>query len=238
MHCCWRCARPAAISCALYLTILGIVIGVTAFIVMVTIGGGAMVQASEQIASLGSNLLMVTPGQRMGPGQRSAAPPFKLEDAAAIGREIDSVQTVAPSSSKSVTAVFGNRNWNTRITGTDNRFFQAGGRRPSAGRQFTESELHVGKAVCLPGATAREALFGGQDPLGSRLRLEKVSCQVIVLLEAKGQTAMGTDQDDLIVVPLRTFQRRIAGNQDVGLISRSRSGTAYRRPGSSGTSNG
>ena len=201
-----------------FLTILGIVIGVAAVIIMVTIGGGATVQVTEQIASLGSNLLMITPGQRMGPGQRSAAAPFKLEDAEAIAREVDSVQAVAPSSSKSVTAVFGNENWTTKITGSDNNFFQVGGWNLATGRQFTDSELRAGKAICLLGATVREALFGGQDPLGSRLRLEKVSCQVIGLLEAKGQSAMGTDQDDLIVVPLRTFHRRVAGNQDVGLI--------------------
>jgi len=185
---------------------------------MVTIGGGAAVQVTEQIASLGSNLLMVTPGQRLGPGLRSAAAPFDLDDAKAIAREISSIAAVAPSSSKPTTAVFGNENWSTKVTGIDNQYFKAGNWTFQAGREFTDSELRAGKAVCILGATVRQELFGGQDPLGSKIRLEKLSCQIIALLEAKGQSTMGTDQDDLVLLPLRTFQRRIAGNQDVGLI--------------------
>jgi len=200
------------------LTILGVVIGVAAVITMVTIGGGATVQVTEQIASLGTNLLMVTPGQRMGMGQRAPASAFKLEDADAIGREIASVATVAPASTQLMTAVLGNKNWSTRITGTDNRYLEVGNWTLAEGREFTESEVRAGSAVCILGATVRKELFGSQDSLGSKIRLGKVACQVIGSLGSKGQSTMGTDRDDLVLIPLRTFQRRIAGNQDVTLI--------------------
>lgn len=201
-----------------FLTVLGIVIGVAAVITMVTIGGGATVQVTEQIASLGTNLLMVTPGQRMGMGQRSAAPAFEKDDALAIARDIKSVAAVAPSSSQGITAVFGNENWSTSVTGIDNQYFVVGNWVVERGREFMENELRAGKSVCILGATVREELFGGLDPLGQTVRLEKISCKVIGLLKAKGLSTMGTDQDDLILAPLRTFQRRIAGNQDIRLI--------------------
>ncbi|MEA3302074.1 MAG: ABC transporter permease [Pseudomonadota bacterium] len=201
-----------------FLTMLGIVIGVAAVITMVTIGGGAAAQVTEQIASLGSNLLMVTPGQRLGPGLRSSAAPFDLDDARSIAREISSIVAVAPSSSKPATAVFGNKNWSTRVTGIDNQYLTVGNWSLQAGREFSDSELRAGKAVCILGASVRQELFGGQEPLGSKIRLGKLSCQVIAVLEAKGQSSMGTDQDDLVLLPLRTFQRRISGKQEIGLI--------------------
>jgi putative ABC transport system permease protein len=201
-----------------FLTILGIVIGVAAVIIMVTIGGGATAQVSEQIASLGSNLLIVRPGQRLGPGQRSPAAPFTIRDVEAIQRQVPSLAAVAPSASKSVTAIFGNQNWTTTVTGTDNEFLQTRNGQLAEGRDFNAGELRSGSAVCIIGATVRSELFGGQNPLGSKIRLDKVSCQVIGLLEAKGQSSMGHDQDDLVLIPLRTYWRRIAGNQDVDLV--------------------
>jgi putative ABC transport system permease protein len=200
------------------LTILGIVIGVAAVIVMVTIGGGATVQVQEQIASMGSNLLMVRPGQHRGPGASSAAPPFDLDDAQAILREIPAVAAVAPSSSQRLVAVAGNANWATLTYGIDNEFFRVRNWTVIAGRQFLDSELRAGKAVCVIGATVRKELFGDQSPLDGQIRLGSFSCQVVGVLEAKGQSAFGSDQDDLVLVPLRTFQRRIAGKQDIGLI--------------------
>ncbi len=199
-----------------FLTILGIVIGVAAVIIMVTLGSGATVQVTEQIASMGSNLLMVVPGQ-MGP-MRGAAAPFKIADADAIGRDIGGLNAVAPAASKSVTAIFANENWSTTVAGSTNDYFTAGNWVIAQGRTFTVSELRAGKAVCVIGETVRKELFGGQDPLGSKLRLKNFSCEVVGLLEAKGQGAMGRDQDDTIIVPLRTFQRRVAGNQDVTMI--------------------
>ncbi len=212
------------------LTILGVVIGVAAVITMVTIGGGATVQVTEQIASLGTNLLIVTPGQRMGMGQRAAAPPFQMDDVEAISREIGTVAAIAPISSQPVTAVFGNANWSTTVMGTDNQYFRVGNWALEAGREFTESELRAGSAVCVLGATVRRQLFGNQDPSGSKIRLGKLSCVVIGTLLSRGQSTLGRDRDDAVLIPLRTFQRRLAGNQDVGLIQVSvRNGASTER---------
>ena len=200
------------------LTILGIVIGVASVITMVTLGNGATVQVTQQIASLGSNLLMVSPGKRLGPGQGSTASPFKLADAEAIARDISSIAAVAPSAIQPATAIFGNENWSTTITGTNNQYFKIRNWSIKTGRQFSDSELRAGAAACVIGETVRNKLFGGQEPLGRRIRLGKLSFQVIGMLEAKGQSTMGTDQDDLVLIPLRAFQRRISGNQDIRLI--------------------
>lgn len=200
------------------LTMLGIVIGVAAVIVMVTLGGSATAQVTEQISSLGTNLLMVRPGQRMGFGQTSDAPQFDLADGEAIMREIDAVLAVAPTSSRPSTAVFGNRNWSTSVNGVDEHYLLVRNWTLSAGREFTASELRAGSAVCILGETVRRELFGRQDPIGNKLRLEKLSCEVVGLLDAKGQSTMGADQDDLVLMPLRAFQRRIAGSQDIGLL--------------------
>jgi putative ABC transport system permease protein len=201
-----------------FLTILGIVIGVAAVIVMVTIGGGATVQVTEQVASLGSNLMMISPGKRLGPGQNSTGAPFKLGDAEAIAREVTLIAAVAPVSSRSLTAVLGNQNWSTTVTGTDNQYFKVTNRSLRKGRRFSDSELRAGAGVCVVGETVHQKLFGGLDPLGSQIRLGQLSCQVIGVLDAKGQSSMGTDQDDLVILPLRAFQRRVAGNQDIGLV--------------------
>ncbi|MBN2312780.1 MAG: ABC transporter permease, partial [Sedimentisphaerales bacterium] len=199
------------------LTILGIVIGVGAVITLVTIGNGSTVQVTEQIQSLGNNMLMVSPGKRMGPGQ-ATAPPFDLDDAEAIAREISSVVAVAPSSGQTATAVFGNENWSTTVTGSTNDIFQVRNWTLESGRQFEQSELRAGKAVCIIGATLRKELFGGQDPIGTYIRIGSISCQVIGLVKSKGQSTMGMDQDDFILLPLRTVQRRITGNKDISVI--------------------
>ncbi|MGB5541379.1 MAG: ABC transporter permease [Gammaproteobacteria bacterium] len=200
------------------LTMLGIVIGVASVIVMVNLGSGATAQVGEQISSLGSNLLMVRTGQRLGFGQRSEAEQFDIGDAEAIGREVGGIAAVAPGASQPMTAIYGNRNWSTTVTGSDNNYFPVGNWTLAKGREFSPSELRAGAAVCILGEGVRKELFGSQDALGEKLRLNKLSCQVIGLLEAKGQSAGGRDQDDLVVIPLRTFWRRVAGKQDVQMI--------------------
>jgi putative ABC transport system permease protein len=201
-----------------FLTMLGIIIGVSAVIILVTLGGGATKQVTQQISSLGSNLLMVTPGKMMGPGQSSGAAPFKLADAQALERDLTFLKGVAPASGSSATAIYGSENWNTSVTGTTDRYFSITNRHIREGRAFTEAEARQGAAVCVIGETVRSKLFGKQDPIGSKIRLKKLSCEVIGLLESKGQSTMGQDQDDLVVLPLRTFQRRLAGNDDVSII--------------------
>jgi len=202
-----------------FLTTLGIVIGVAAVITMVTLGNGATRAVSAQVSSLGSNLLMVMPGQRLGPGRDSAgAPRFKLADAEAIEAQIPGLAGVAPIASTQVTVVAGGRNWSTGIQGSDNDWFHTGAWKLAAGRPFSEGEERAGAAVCVVGERIRKELFGSHSPVGDRIRIKQFSCDVIGLLAAKGQSGMGRDQDDVIVMPLRTVQRRLTGNLDVGSI--------------------
>ena len=203
------------------LTILGIVIGVAAVITMVTLGNGATAKVTEQISSLGTNLLEVRPGQgHRGPGgTRSTADMFKVNDAEAIAREISGVAEAAPVASQSTQAIYGNKNWSTTVTGSSNAYLKVRNWTLDIGREFTDGELRSGKAVCILGNTVQKELFGGQNPLGDTIRLGKLSCKVIGGFESKGQSGFGTDQDDFVLVPLRLLQRRIAGNTDVSAIS-------------------
>ena len=200
-----------------FLTMLGIVIGVGAVITMVTLGNGATRAVQSQIASLGSNLLMIMLGQQGGPAQ-STVTPFKIADADAIAWEIAGVVAVAPISSKSVTAIAGNTSWTTQVTGSTNALFTVRSWPFTAGRPFTDAEVRAGSAVCVIGATVRTKLFGDNDPVGGKIRLQNLSCQVIGVLTAKGQAAMGPDQDDVVVLPIRALQRRVTGNDNVSLI--------------------
>ena len=201
-----------------FLTVLGVVIGVGAVITMVTLGNGATRSVSDQIASMGSNLVMLMPGQRFGPGAEGA-PNFKLADVEAIRSQIGAVKAVAPTVSKPVTAVYQARNWSTVVNGSSEDFFAAGNWTLAAGRTFTETEERSGKAVCVIGETVREKLFEQQSPVGSEIRIKQFACEVIGLLKSKGQSAMGADQDDLVVMPLRTVQRRLTGTQDINRIT-------------------
>ncbi|HET9694193.1 MAG TPA: ABC transporter permease [Steroidobacteraceae bacterium] len=197
-----------------FLTVLGIVIGVAAVITMVTLGNGATRSVSDQISSMGSNLLILVPGQRFGPGGDGAAP-FRSSDVEAIRTQIGAARLVAPIVSKSATAVYQANNWSTVVTGTSEAYFEAGNWNLAAGRAFSDAEERAGKAVCVVGETVREKLFGGASPVGTDIRIKEFACEVIGLLQSKGQSAMGSDQDDVVIMPLRTVQRRIAGNQDV-----------------------
>jgi putative ABC transport system permease protein len=200
------------------LTMLGIVIGVAAVITMMTIGNGTTAKVTAQIESLGSNLLIARPGQRFRPGARESAKPFELADAEALGRDIPNVLAATAASSQPITAVSGNANWSTTVTGTDGQYLSVRNWTLSAGRNFTSGELRAGAAACLLGETVRRELFGQQDPIGSSIRLAKISCEVVGVLASKGQSAMGQDQDDTVLITLRGFWRRIAGNQDVNYI--------------------
>jgi putative ABC transport system permease protein len=202
------------------LTILGIVIGVGAVITMVTIGEGATAQVQADIQKLGSNLLQVFRGQGFGGGggSRQAAPPFSIDDVEAIKNEIAGVRTVAPTIGTGAQAIYGNSNWATQVQGTDDQYISVRDWPLASGRNFSESELRAGAAVCILGATVQRELFGAEDPIGASIRLGKLSCQVIGTLSAKGQSGFGQDQDDLVIVPIRTMQRRMVGNSDVSSI--------------------
>jgi putative ABC transport system permease protein len=203
------------------LTVLGIVIGVAAVITMVTLGQGATAKVTSDISSMGSNLMDIRPGQmRHGPGGASSdASPFKAADVMAIQREISSLSAVAPLASQTSQAIYGSENRSTRILGTTSGYLTVRDWPLAVGRAFTEGEIRAGKAVCILGETVRDALFGSQDPMEATIRLGKISCKVIGVLVPKGQNSFGSDQDDLVLIPLRTLQRRLVGNTDVASIS-------------------
>ena len=201
------------------LTILGVVIGVSAVVTMVTLGKGTTQSVEAQIASLGSNLLIISPGQRRGPGSAGqSAPRFKVADADAVREQVSGLRAVAPSMGQSVTVVAMAKNWTTTVTGTTADYLPVGNWTLAAGRAFTEAEEKSGAPVCVVGETVRTQLFGAANPVGSTIRVKQFSCEVIGLLKSKGQASMGRDQDDTVLVPLRTLQRRITGSDDVGQI--------------------
>lgn len=205
------------------LTMLGIIIGVAAVVTMVTIGNGATAKIATEISTLGSNLLMVRPGQHFGPGRgNSNAKAFTMDDVNAIKQDVSSIVAVAPTVSAAVTAVYGNSNWSTSVVGTDNDYFTTGNWVFSEGRMFSSAELKAGKTSCIIGKTIVNQLFSelpkGESVLGKSIRLKTFSCLIIGILESKGQSMMGNDQDDTIVMPIKTVQRRLAGNQDVKMI--------------------
>ena len=201
-----------------FLTILGIVIGVSAVITMVTLGNGATMAVQNQISGLGTNLLQVRPGQRMGPGGGSGAPAFKATDADAIAQQIGGILAVAPEARTSATVVAAGRNWTTSIIGSTNAWLETGNWAVRTGRVFSDAELRAGAAVCLIGETVRRELYGTRDAVGEQLRVKAFSCEVVGVLASKGQGAFGNDQDDTVVVPLRTLQRRVTGNTRVNTL--------------------
>jgi putative ABC transport system permease protein len=201
-----------------FLTVLGIIIGVGAVIAMVTIGNGTTAKVTADLAKLGSNLLFVSPGQ-FGPGRASSdAKPFNARDIEAMRAQLLSARAVAPVGQKSVTVIFGTESRNTVMTGTDNEYFITQDWDLKQGRTFFDGEVRAGRAACVIGQTVRDKLFGRADPIGQNMRVKNVSCEVIGLLVSKGQSNFGTDLDDTILMPIRAFQRRIAGNTDVSRI--------------------
>ena len=205
-----------------FLTILGIVIGVGAVITMVTLGNGATQAIKTQISSLGTNLLLVSPGQRIGGGGGGGGvPQFTEADAEAIASQIGGVAAVAPQGRANATVVGNGRNWSSNVTGSTNQWFVTGNWKLSAGRLFAEDEQKAGAAVCIVGETVRREIFGGtvgSTGLGAQLRIRQFSCEVTGILAGKGQGGMG-DQDDTVVLPLHTLQRRVTGSTKVSTLS-------------------
>jgi putative ABC transport system permease protein len=186
---------------------------------MVTIGNGTTAKVTADISRLGSNLLFARPGQ-FGPGRASTdAKPFNIRDVEALKSQLTGVSAVAPVAQKSFTVIYGGENRVTVATGSDLDYFITQGWNLAAGRQFLDAEVRGGRAACILGETVRDKLFGRADPVGQNVRVKNVSCEVIGVLEPKGQSSMGTDQDDVVLMPLRAFHRRLAGNTDIGTIA-------------------
>lgn len=201
-----------------FLTMLGVIIGVAAVIALVTIAQGATREITDEISKLGVNLLIVSPGADRRASTVVPPAPLEVSDAAAMERELSGVRLAAPAAFAQQLAVAGNTNWRTQITGSTNAYFDVRGFDMARGRTFTTGELKGGTAACVLGDTVREELFGPLDPLGATVRVGRVSCEVVGVLSSKGESSLGSDQDDLIVMPLITFQRRVSGNRDVSAI--------------------
>ncbi|HUH38106.1 MAG TPA: ABC transporter permease [Spongiibacteraceae bacterium] len=201
-----------------FLTTLGIIIGVGSVVAMVHLGQSATRSVTESISSIGSNLLFVMPGtsQRGPGGVRTAAEPFDMEDADAIQREVDGV-LVAPGVSATVSVVYGNANETITVQGTNNNYFAVRNHGLERGRRFEATEIQSGAAVCIIGQTLVRDMYLGEDPLGSTLRVGRTACQVIGVLEAKGES-MGQDRDKTILMPAKAVQRRLLGKLDVQAI--------------------
>jgi len=198
------------------LTTLGIIIGVAAVIIMVSVGTGAETRVEALIQSLGSNLVIVIPGSSRGGGARMGSgtrPSLTEDDAAAIQKEIPSVQVAAASVRGTGQVVFGNLNWSTLIYGITPEYMEAREWAISSGRVFRPEEVKGAAKVVLLGMSVVDYLFPGENPMGQIIRIKRVPFEVIGVLEAKGQTPMGQDQDDVIFIPLSTAKKRVLGGR-------------------------
>ncbi len=203
------------------LTMLGIIIGVGAVIAMIAVGSGAKKRIADQIASMGSNILIVLSGSSTSGGLRhgtGTVPTLTVDDAKAILNEIQGVKSVAPHISGVAQVIYGNQNWSTLVYGTIPELLEIREWSLQSGRIFTQQDLDGAAKVCLLGKTVVENLFGGIDPIGQIVRIKKVPFTVIGVLHPKGQSTFGTDQDDVIFVPLTTAQKRLFGQQFPGMV--------------------
>ena len=219
------------------LTMLGIIIGVAAVITTIAIGSGATQRIQEQIASVGSNLILVMPGSlttsglRMGAGNAAT---LTEDDAAAIATEIPAVALTAPTIRGGAQVVYGNNNWGTSIQGVTPAFLAIRDLRVVSGEAFTDDDVQASTKVALLGPTVAAQLFSGADPVGQTIRIRNVPIRVVGVLGSKGQSPTGQDQDDTILLPLSTAKRKVLGARisnaaAVGTIMVQASGPAAMR---------
>jgi len=200
------------------LTMLGIIIGVGAVIAMVAVGAGAQARVEDQIKSLGSNLIIVLSGNfTMGGARQGSGSQLTIteDDAYAMQREVQGVQAAAPALRGSGQVVFGNSNWATQIQGTTPEFLEARQWEVASGKPFDQSHVDSAAKVVLLGQTVAKSLFGEADPVGETVRIRRVPHQVIGVLDRKGQSMIGQDQDDLVLIPITTARKRVLGGQQV-----------------------
>jgi putative ABC transport system permease protein len=203
------------------LTMLGIIIGVGAVIAMLAIGTGASERISQQIASIGSNLIIILPGSTTSGGLRMGSggqPTLTKDDADAILKECSAVQDVAPVLNGAAQVVYSNQNWSTGVYGTTPGMLNIRDWPLASGRPFTEQDVRSATKVCLLGLTVVENLFGSIDPIGQVIRIKKVPFTVIGVLDRKGQSPQGQDQDDTIYIPVTTAQKKIFGTAFPGMV--------------------
>ena len=204
------------------LTMLGIIIGVGAVIAMVSVGMGVRSNVQESIASLGSNMLIVSPGSSNRGGPRGAAgsmQTLKYEDARAIQSKIRNIDFVSPSVSGSYQIVNGNQNWNSSVQGVTPEYMDIKSLVVESGSFISTDDMNKRDRVAVIGTTVAENLFGSENPVGRNIRVNNQPFRVIGLLESKGQSSMGQDQDDVVIIPLTTAQERMLGITYVQSIS-------------------
>jgi putative ABC transport system permease protein len=203
------------------LTMLGIIIGVGAVIAMLAVGTGASEKISEQISSIGSNLIIILPGSTTSGGLRmgmGSQPTLTRDDAEAIQKECSAVQEVAPVLNGAAQIVYSNQNWSTGVYGTTSSMLVIRDWPISSGRAFTDQDIRNATKVAILGQTVVENLFGGIDPVGQMIRIKKVPFMVIGVLDRKGQSPQGQDQDDTIYIPVTTAQKKIFGTSFPGMV--------------------
>jgi len=199
-----------------FLTMLGIIIGIAAVIAMMAVGTGASYVISQQIASIGSNIILVIPGSTTSGGLRTGsggAQTLTSDDVKAIMNECPSVSIASGTVRSSGQIVYGNMNWSTVIMGGTPELFEIREWPVTSGRSITQQDVDSAGKVCLLGQTVADNLFGSADPIGNIVRIKKIPFTVIGILESKGQSPQGTDQDDTAFVPLRTAQRNLVRTQ-------------------------
>lgn len=203
-----------------FLTILGIIIGVGSVIVMIMIGDGTTAGVQQSISKLGTNVLTLRVGQERkgGPREDNSSKPFKNDDITAIKNEIEDIRGVAAENSIKMNIVYGNKSNSTTVIGTDNDYFIIRDWVLKDGRFFDDSELNSEKSSCIIGTTIVTQLFGEENPIGANIRLKNITCNVIGVLTSKGAAAFGNDQDEIVIVPLQMYQRKIKGDKDVSSI--------------------
>jgi putative ABC transport system permease protein len=203
------------------LTMLGIIIGVGAVIAMLAVGTGASRQISEQIATMGSNLLIVLPGSQTSGGIRmgfGSQPTLTLGDADAILKECPAVDDVAPIHNGVAQIVYGNLNWSTGVTGTTGNILNVRDWPLAAGRSITDEDVRSASKVALLGRTVVDNLFGGIDPIDQIVRIKKIPFRVIGVMAVKGQSVTGQDQDDAVIVPISSAQKKLFGTAFPGMV--------------------
>jgi putative ABC transport system permease protein len=203
------------------LTMLGIIIGVASVIAMVSLGQGAQKQVQDQISSMGTNLLIVQAGSQRTGGVRSGAgtsTSLTPDDMAAVLRDVPSISAATPSITASVPLVAGNQNWTTRAEGVDVAYPEIRTRNVAQGQFFTESDVRSAARVAVIGTTVADALFPGQDPVGQTMRVRNLTFRVIGVLQSKGQSQMGQDQDDTLLMPYTTVMKKLLATTYVSAL--------------------
>lgn len=196
------------------LTSLGIIIGVAAVIVMLSVGNGAQLALQEDMKSMGSNLIMIRSGVATANGARGghgSLPTMKAADADAIQNRVDGIKLAVSTIDQTNQVVYGNTNWATSITGTDNRFFEIKEWGIAYGRLFSESDIKNSTKVVILGQTVVRELFGDVDPIDRTIRIKGIPLTVVGVLEKRGENGMGMDQDDVVYIPLTTAQKKVIG---------------------------